>query len=58
MFDNIKVFKSKIVNPRLKHQCVKCGGKIKPKQECTNTTFSYDGILVSVYFCHLVECRL
>ena len=26
MFDNIKVFKTKIVKPRIKHQCVKCEG--------------------------------
>ena len=57
MFDNIKIFKSKIVKPRIKHQCVKCGSKIEPKQECTNITFSYDGRLLSVYFCHSVECR-
>ena len=52
MFDNIKVLKTKIVKPRTKHQCVKCGGKIEPKQEnVVFTTFSYDGRLISVYFC-------
>ena len=57
MFDNVRVFKTKIVKPRKKHQCIKCGGKIEPKQECINTTFSYDGRLISVYFCQGEKCR-
>ena len=57
MFDNIKILKTKVVKPRIKHQCIKCGGKIEPKQECVNTTFSYDGRLISVYFCQRENCQ-
>lgn len=51
MFDNIKVFKSKTVKVRKKHQCIKCGGKIAVGYNAINTTYSYDGRLVSVYYC-------
>jgi len=51
MFENIKIFKTKIVNVRKKHQCVKCGGKIEAKEKAENTTISYDGRLISTYFC-------
>ena len=49
--DAIKVFKIKLVLTRKKHECWGCG-KINPiKTEMINTTFSYDGRLVSVYHC-------
>ena len=57
MFDDIKIFKTKVVfKTRKKHQCANCG-KHKPKHsEMVNTTFAYDGRLVSVYFC-LTDCK-
>lgn len=58
MFDNIRVFKNKTVIPRKQHQCINCGSKIKVKQQCVNITYSYDGRLISVYFCKSKECKL
>ena len=57
MFDDIKVFKTKVVlKTRKKHQCANCGKYLPKKSEMVNTTFAYDGRLVSVYFC-LTNCK-
>lgn len=56
MFDNIKVFKTKVVRPNKPHQCIKCGNKIGKKQESLNVTYSYDKRLISIYYCWI--CRL
>lgn len=55
MFDKVKVFRTKIVTVRKKHQCAKCGEKISIKQKAVNTTFSYDEKLISVYFCGVCD---
>ncbi len=51
MFQNAKVFKSKDVKTRIKHECIRCGNKFPVGTNMNNTTFSYDNRLVSVYFC-------
>ena len=52
MEDAIKVFKTKTVKKtRRKHECWSCGTVVPKHHEMVNTTFSYDGRLVSVYKC-------
>jgi len=51
----VKVFKTKVVNTRRKHQCFKCGFFIQKKELMRNTTYSYDNRLVSLYSCECCE---
>lgn len=56
MEDGIRIFKTKIVRKtRRTHECWGCGNKHKKGSELINTTFSYDGRLVSVYRC--IKCE-
>lgn len=51
MFEKCRVFKKKIVRVRIGNECCKCGCRIKKNENAVNTTYSYDGRMISVYVC-------
>lgn len=56
MEEFIKVFKSVlIIKTRKKHECWGCGKTNAKGSKLINTTYSYDGRLISVYHC--LKCK-
>ena len=51
MFEQCKIYKTKIVKVAKKHECAKCAIKIPKGDNARNTTFSYCKRLISLYFC-------
>lgn len=48
----IKAIKTKTLNVRKPHECVKCRCEIKVGENAVMTTLRYDGRLFNVYICN------